>query len=827
MDFRDDKKKTDGDPFVDTLPTPTTTITIPTVLTNNNSSNINSTRPNITMRTGATTSFSTASTSIGGVGIGAGGIDLGCQISSPSTAPSYIARSSSSSSNNNSNNNKDNDKLKPFASSSISMSSISSNVVVPPLVTRAMKSAQSKIRSRWYYRPLKYSRLLLFCGCVALLIYLLSFSSDEDGNSSLSKGRLGIGIGRNRNGGGLGTLSDGDEDLNNPQQQQQQQQLQQIGGGGDNTGNQHKAGAGGVGKASFNNNNNYKNNHLNLDQEPVSGNLDKPLFGNWEAAAVRSAVEYRYMPLVGFEFCKILNNATFDTFTHIFSMGNSLAAINPVLEDVVTMVDRQALMVYDKLVKESPGLDKKSLHRFACYIAAEGSNALVKLSRTKFLHSVDPHNYFSPVLKTIHPKPNLHAAVIQSRPYRIAYLMMIHGNGDALQNVKEIVEELDDGSAIFLIHVDASYEKLWVMTREWIRERNRKIHEQRVAEARARERKRMKKMAAQNGKAGNGAGGGDGRMLKPRDGDREDSDGNADGMIENEAVDGNDENMLVRRSTSGDSSSNGAGENIVFEPGNVFLAKHRIVGAWSHISLVWMELSGYWELLDMAKWDIVINLSAQDFPFRRSREIHRFLTTGANKGLNMIQHWQMSIEIAERLTRPHVRSTEFTMRYIEEAGLIYPPYPSWALCKQPQWMALTREFVEFVRQSDEAFQMLAFMEFSFIPDESYFCVVANNIPELKDTVLSRSPHFVNFNGGYHPESLTLYHTHNFPEQEAIVNSVADPQYLFGRKFDFRSEEGRKLMNWIREKHIRRHILPDEAYGSLPAKEWVLKTKNSG
>jgi hypothetical protein len=58
---------------------------------------------------------------------------------------------------------------------------------------------------------------------------------------------------------------------------------------------------------------------------------------------------------------------------------------------------------------------------------------------------------------------------------------------------------------------------------------------------------------------------------------------------------------------------------------------------------------------------------------------------------------------------------------LDEIGYMNPPYRHWKLCKQSQWMILTREVVQFMRDSNEAMQHLAYAEFSWIPDEAYFC----------------------------------------------------------------------------------------------------------
>lgn len=59
--------------------------------------------------------------------------------------------------------------------------------------------------------------------------------------------------------------------------------------------------------------------------------------------------------------------------------------------------------------------------------------------------------------------------------------------------------------------------------------------------------------------------------------------------------------------------------------GTVFLAKHRYKTIPGHASILFTQLSGYFELLDLAEWDYVINLSNYDWPLRHTAAIHQNL----------------------------------------------------------------------------------------------------------------------------------------------------------------------------------------------------------
>jgi hypothetical protein len=59
--------------------------------------------------------------------------------------------------------------------------------------------------------------------------------------------------------------------------------------------------------------------------------------------------------------------------------------------------------------------------------------------------------------------------------------------------------------------------------------------------------------------------------------------------------------------------------------GNIFMAKNRYRVTHHHIDQVYIQLSGFWELFDLADWDYVINISNYDWPLRLNPEIHSIL----------------------------------------------------------------------------------------------------------------------------------------------------------------------------------------------------------
>ncbi|KAJ1562160.1 hypothetical protein HK405_015209 [Cladochytrium tenue] len=533
----------------------------------------------------------------------------------------------------------------------------------------------------------------------------------------------------------------------------------------------------------------------------------------------------------------MLEGSMADSYAPITMLnGSSAAEAGLTAEALVKRIDQTAVEVYDRILDFNGRLVPQGTHRFACYAAADGANSAASLTTSRLVVNFDRIAYHAPALPAVtptnktaatkapdtltpglrhkrdregsladaggtgefkpaeaHPPGAFVHAPPASRPptrrrrYSIAYLIMVHGSpAAALANLQSIVGELDDGSAVFLVHVDLSSAKLRERVAEWIQERDRAVTE---------------------------------RIRS--------SGGTVD--IDDDAA----------------------------EPGgpihsNVFLAQYSYRGLWGHISLVWMQLSGFWELLDLADWDYVINLSGHDFPLRRSREIARLLDLEHNRGMSSIGHWIDSKEIAARLFRPHVPdptlpSVEFSMVDLTSTvGHRSPPQTSWRWCKQHQWMILTRDLVEFLREDKDALRWLAFAEHTWIPDESFFCAVAINSPNFRGRVNTTSRRFIRFDSGsMHPHSLDVKWVDHIGKQ---VNVGEEPPALFMRKvvqfveagggaagapaplpsgdggakgdpatppspppaesYAVPSSGAVALVDWIREMHLQHHLVPE-------------------
>ncbi|TPX65204.1 hypothetical protein SpCBS45565_g05326 [Spizellomyces sp. 'palustris'] len=446
------------------------------------------------------------------------------------------------------------------------------------------------------------------------------------------------------------------------------------------------------------------------------------IFTSVDALRLAQSYASRLFRVNGFEFCDILNGATFDGLVEIAPLGGSVAQVNPTEQEFAQLLDGVAREAQERLSTKYPVLMERDVHRYICYSVAEGANSFVNITSSPLIHRIDPISYYSSLIPAI--TPSLPSRIPgPRRKYPLAYLLMLHDIA-TLQQAQLLIDRLDDGSAVFLIHVDARSNKLRTALKDWI--------DQRQAE-------RYKK------------------KLQP-------------------------------------------------DPvGNLFIAKTSYEGMWGHASLVWMQLSGYWELLDLADWDFVINLSGHDWPLRTSAEMYRTLNSSDHQGKEHIEFWTEPSDSAGRLVRPHMGrsdrpTVEWSLYHPPDVGLSFYPFPAWRACKQHQWMILTSNFLRDLRTNVDAMHLLAFMEHTWIPDESYFCMVIANHPHFSQNVVYDKKRYLRF-ATQHPVSLTLEDKDHFPPEDP---PGTEAKYFFVRKVN--AVGNNTLVDWIRVNHIDKHDL---------------------
>ena len=168
-----------------------------------------------------------------------------------------------------------------------------------------------------------------------------------------------------------------------------------------------------------------------------------------------------------FKYCSILNNATFDGSAYIYSLGGSIAQINPDSSWFYNLIDYKAAQVQKAITSQHYFSNRQDVKRFACYSTAIGNSHFVNISKESLLISIDPITYFEPILPAINLKLEANR-----KKFKLAFLIMVH-ELKGFPNLVKLLEILDDGEAVILIHVDgkSSCKQLYLKIEEWIKNR--------------------------------------------------------------------------------------------------------------------------------------------------------------------------------------------------------------------------------------------------------------------------------------------------------------------------------------------------------------------
>ncbi|KAI3654916.1 hypothetical protein MP228_000296 [Amoeboaphelidium protococcarum] len=214
--------------------------------------------------------------------------------------------------------------------------------------------------------------------------------------------------------------------------------------------------------------------------------------------------------------------------------------------------------------------------------------------------------------------------------------------------------------------------------------------------------------------------------------------------------------------------------------------KRSFYGMWGQSSLVFAQLAGFFELLEMdSEWDYVINLSANDLMLRSNDVIYDDLVSDClarNQSIRQcsfmgywssidaiarvydapmlapqstVVHYNMKTAILddedvtenERIITNNVQSKGLPQNVVDTMAQVLQipvspgsqriafPYSHWSLYKHHQWVVLGRDVVRHLQYSPTASYVAAFMEFGFIVDEIYLAtVLANSVGFIKKSL---------------------------------------------------------------------------------------------
>ncbi|KAJ8957493.1 hypothetical protein NQ318_020520 [Aromia moschata] len=221
---------------------------------------------------------------------------------------------------------------------------------------------------------------------------------------------------------------------------------------------------------------------------------------------------------------------------------------------------------------------------------------------------------------------------------------------------------------------------------------------------------------------------------------------------------------------------------------NVRLTRRRFATIWGGASLLEMLRSCMWELLNIKewKWDFVLNLSESDFPVKTVAQLTQFLT--ANRHRNFV--------------KSHGREVQ---RFIQKQGLdktfVECETRMWRVGDRQlphgvqidggsDWIALSRKFVDYVREPGTGRLSFGIFKHTLLPAESFFHTALRN-SKFCDTYIDNNLHVTNWKRklgckcqykhvvdwcGCSPNDFT-------PDDWPRILSTISRQLYFARKFE--------------------------------------------
>ncbi|KAJ3415764.1 Beta-1,3-galactosyl-O-glycosyl-glycoprotein beta-1,6-N-acetylglucosaminyltransferase 4 [Chytridiales sp. JEL 0842] len=491
----------------------------------------------------------------------------------------------------------------------------------------------------------------------------------------------------------------------------------------------------------------------------------------------------------------MLEGAEFDSRVAVIPLGGSFEAGTFSVGDFAALIDDRARELHKFMQSNyKQKYSQSALYRWGCYSIASGVNSRFPLAEERLLRRINPAIYFKNLLpentytlpdnastnpaptpatepfytinseETIDSYTGMNKRAIKPF-YGVAYLITADSRfNESLKSLTTLIDEIDDGTAIILIQVDQKYPDLHSEVVKWLKKRyDGSYSSERNLNART-----QYSISSKTGRV----------IRTPK----------------------------TTRTTR-----------------NVFMAKHMYKIQPYSSSLLFSNLAGYFELLDMpTMWTHVINLSLQDYPMRTSRVISSWLSFDGNGGAgyiaySMINHnYDDFSKLRKRIAHlgnkvmipylPTLSSKDQTMKLTQIHSTGYYttiPFASSAYRSQSGWMILAREALEYVRYDWRSTQYLASAEFSFKPDEWFFATVLYNSPTFSPFLINDCKRFLGFEWGYvDVQFLNMHWTHRFKEEADGV----EPEFFFLRRVDLSTVEGKELVEWARSSHIRKHEL---------------------
>ena len=222
---------------------------------------------------------------------------------------------------------------------------------------------------------------------------------------------------------------------------------------------------------------------------------------------------------------------------------------------------------------------------------------------------------------------------------------------------------------------------------------------------------------------------------------------------------------------------------------------------WGHATLLWAQIRGFFDLLDLIEFEYVINLSGSDYPLKSAETIYRALEE--EPGNNWMDWTQADSWRVDWMYQCGAIEWDY-MNLIKqcfdfgEVGVAYRPWDSLVdifpeRYKSSQWLILHRSTVEYLRTSDAVAILMMWAEHLHTPDEMIPATLLASSP-FRNSTFRGSKRLIIWpeGGGEHPYQLWYF------DEDLIEQHQRDK--FFVRKVDVVEDPRLKgILDAIRER----------------------------
>ncbi|TPX33529.1 hypothetical protein SmJEL517_g03625 [Synchytrium microbalum] len=440
----------------------------------------------------------------------------------------------------------------------------------------------------------------------------------------------------------------------------------------------------------------------------------------------RALTSVDQVALTGFKFCPWLEGATVSPWVHIQPLGGNLFQMNPSRTHLASMVDALAKIVAQNVVSWSQrGIPStESIQRFSCRMAIDGTNEWALLADAKWLQHVNSANYF--------PEMSFGSTSLLSIVSSPRSNTTINTDNSSNEDRDTASSEQSTELTKVMPSPRPKYKMAYLIM----------IHEHPDALA---------------------------TLLK---------------ALHTPST------LILIHLDKGASELRPAVEQVIAQVpeyyNNVYVFSQFNIH-WGGGSMVMMMIEGFLKLLDLGDWDYVVNLSGYDYPLLEGEAIHSILER--DPGKIYLTHWQDS-ETPRRLELVFLAGADqkFVVRPSAGPDRSFPYKNKFTPIKHHQWLILPRDFISYLRTSQEAIDLLSWAEHAWVPDEWYFGMVIMASPYWRDRIHTRCGRYINFpHGALHP---------NWIERRDLskIARAGIGSYFFARKVWIVGDE--KVVKWL-------------------------------